>query len=458
MSTPISRNNRLQGLELYAPRRARDRSFADDQSATSANSEERESDWAGAAEPADGVDSGQAAASEQAEGSQHGEESSVLDWVDQAIREVVELGHPSVDPESEETAETEEANSDLEGPDSPPVAPEEEDESEEWLPPPRPAVRRPNYRGAAPLPPRRSRLNPEIVPEPVAARRKGVFPPFLRLSLVIAFAAIVAYGVTVFSSQSFVFWPRHDSASVAVAEPPASAPISLPPASRLIVEDQQAFANEPLSLAVNISGGRPNESLLFDGLAQGTRLSAGASTSPSSWQLSTDKLRGLYLYAPKDFVGVMNTTVDLLGHDSRLLDSRSMQLKWVPKQMRPARAQVVAPAIVEASAGDPTITPKSALPKIEPLAPAEADFLMQEGRDSLNKGDISGARVAFSRLADAGSAAAALALADTYDPEYLAVHNFIGVQGDPAKALALYQRAKELGSAEASRILAQMGR
>jgi hypothetical protein len=456
MSTPISRNNRLQGLELYAPRRARDRSFTDDQPAAPANSEERESDWAGAPEPADGADSGQAAASEEADSAQHGEESSVLDWVDQAIREVVELGHPSVSPEPEQAVEADEADPALEDPDSPPVAPEE-DESEEWLPPPRPAARRPNYRPAAPLPPRRSRLDPEIVPEPVATRRKGAFPPFLRLSLVIAFAAIVAYGVTVFSSPSFVLWPRH-SESVAIAEPPAGEPVLPPPASRLIVEDQQAFANDPLSLAVNISGGRPNESLLFDGLAQGTRLSAGASTSASSWRLSTDKLRGLYLYAPKDFVGVMNTTVDLLGHDSRLLDSRSMQLKWVPKQMKPARAQVVAPAIVEASAGDPTIAPKSVLPRIEPLDPGEADFLMQQGRDSLNNGDISGARVAFSRLADAGNAAAALALADTYDPEYLAVHNFIGVQGDPAKALALYQRAKELGSAEASRILAQMGR
>jgi TPR repeat protein len=82
---------------------------------------------------------------------------------------------------------------------------------------------------------------------------------------------------------------------------------------------------------------------------------------------------------------------------------------------------------------------------------------MQKGRDFLANGDISAARVAFRRLADAGVADAALALANTYDPEYLAAHNFIGMRGDSATARALYQRAKELGSPEADRILARMG-
>jgi hypothetical protein len=49
-----------------------------------------------------------------------------------------------------------------------------------------------------------------------------------------------------------------------------------------------------------------------------------------------------------------------------------------------------------------------------------------------------------------------LALANTYDPAYLAAHNVVGVVGDRALARTLYQRAKKLGSTEASRILADM--
>jgi len=81
---------------------------------------------------------------------------------------------------------------------------------------------------------------------------------------------------------------------------------------------------------------------------------------------------------------------------------------------------------------------------------------MRRGRDFLTAGDISAARVAFRRLADAGMPDAALALANTYDPAYLAAHNFVGILGDRAMARTLYRRAKDLGSQEAGRILADM--
>jgi hypothetical protein len=432
MSTPISRDNKLQGLELYAPRRAREQSLSDGQAAPPEASEPLETD--------------QTAGPVSADASNNAVELNLLDWVDQAIREVVELGHPSGDLEAVDSA--------LETPQSPPVAPVH-DESDEWLPPSSPPLRQ-AYRSAAAVPPKRSRLDPEIVPQPpVVARRNSVFPPFLRLSLVIALAAIVAYGLTAFYSQWNTSWFKPAGDRIAETEPSSHEPVP-PPASRLIVEDQQAFANEPLSLVVDVAGGKQNETLLVDGLAEGTTLSAGTSASPTSWRLPSDKLRGLRLYAPKDFVGIMNTTVNLLGPDSRILDSRSVQLKWIAKEPKPAPVPVAAPARVEATAGDPTAATKSALPRVEPMAPAEAAMLMQRGRDSLSAGDVSAARVAFGRLADAGSADAALALADTYDPEYLAEHNFVGTHGDRATARAMYQRAKELGSAEAGRILARV--
>ena len=88
------------------------------------------------------------------------------------------------------------------------------------------------------------------------------------------------------------------------------------------------------------------------------------------------------------------------------------------------------------------------------MDPAEIAVLMSWGSGFLKAGDIEAARIGFGRLADAGIAAGALALASTYDPRYLAEHNVVGVRGDEAKARALYQRAMELGSAEAGRILA----
>jgi TPR repeat protein len=83
--------------------------------------------------------------------------------------------------------------------------------------------------------------------------------------------------------------------------------------------------------------------------------------------------------------------------------------------------------------------------------------LMERGRDLLKSGDIASARLLFQRLATADIADAALALATTYDPRYLAQHNLIGVAGDETKAHHWYQRASELGSTEAGHILARTG-
>lgn len=151
----------------------------------------------------------------------------------------------------------------------------------------------------------------------------------------------------------------------------------------------------------------------------------------------------------------MNTIVELLDPGKRVLDSRAMQLKWISKPPPPPALQ---PAV--ASAGNevpPGVRINAAppdVPAIKPIDPGEAAMLMRRGRDFLASGDISAARVAFRRLADAGMPDAALAFANTYDPAYLAAHNVVGVLGDRAIARTLYRRAKDLGSAEAGRILA----
>jgi len=155
-------------------------------------------------------------------------------------------------------------------------------------------------------------------------------------------------------------------------------------------------------------------------------------------------LKNLYLYAPTDFVGVMNSAVDLLTPDQQLIDSRGVRLEW-----RPKKADL-------SPRGDKADPDGSATPAIQPMDRDEAVALMKLGQDFLKTGDITGARIVFRHLADAGSADGALAAASTYDPRYLAEHGVVGVRGDEAKARALYQRAVQLGSAEAGHMLEQM--
>jgi TPR repeat protein len=121
-----------------------------------------------------------------------------------------------------------------------------------------------------------------------------------------------------------------------------------------------------------------------------------------------------------------------------------VRLEWVVRKEPPTqRIDTVDPA-------------KPNVPAAQQIDPEQAAMLMKHGRDALASGDIAAARLAFRRLADAGNAEAALGLAATYDPRYLAGQNVIGVAGDEAQARVWYQRAMELGSIEAKNMLVLM--
>jgi len=363
-------------------------------------------------------------------GSNEAQPDPVEDRLEQGLREAFALGRTS------DTDDTEKA---------PAAGVEESDEASRSLPVAFSSRYRPHRQDRGEvrtsLPARgsqisrRSRpLEPEIVPEPRwEMPQNGAVGPLMRFSLVVMFAAVVAYGVTKLSSlQLGDGWiqsasDRVGSIGSGLRAPPVeqTPPVGSLPPSHLVVGDQQAFANEPLPLTVVVEHPRQDEVLLFTGLVAGTRLSAGTSTGASTWQLPTDKLTGLYLYPPKDFVGVMHAAVDLIGADKRLLDSRAVQLKWIPKQTNPARAPAAPPALAEvpAPAADAVLAPAQAAeaatvlsttgdhagvgaPRtavVEPIDPGEVDFLMQQGQQALTGGDISAARVAFRRLAMPGT-------------------------------------------------------
>jgi TPR repeat protein len=62
------------------------------------------------------------------------------------------------------------------------------------------------------------------------------------------------------------------------------------------------------------------------------------------------------------------------------------------------------------------------------------------------------------RAAEAGSAEAALALGETFDPLVFQRLHVIGIEPDPASAQKWYRRAAELGSTVASQRLAKPDR
>jgi hypothetical protein len=122
---------------------------------------------------------------------------------------------------------------------------------------------------------------------------------------------------------------------------------------------------------------------------------------------------------------------------------------------QPPPAQVPVPAPVVATR-EPT--PQQTVPDFvtRHLDADELASMLRRADDLIKSGDLSSARLLLTRVAEAGDARAAFKLAGTFDPNVLKA---LGLQdGAPDIALARlwYERAAQLGSADAPRRLQQL--
>jgi hypothetical protein len=129
-------------------------------------------------------------------------------------------------------------------------------------------------------------------------------------------------------------------------------------------------------------------------------------------------------------------------------------------QSRAAPSAPVAPAAV--AAPPVTAAPVATAPAVAAPPPArvmgadELALLMKRAKEMLSSGDIPVARLLLRRAADAQDPTAALLLAQTYDPAVLGTQDARNIIPDPEAARLWYQKAAQLGSADAQRRLAQM--
>jgi TPR repeat protein len=109
-----------------------------------------------------------------------------------------------------------------------------------------------------------------------------------------------------------------------------------------------------------------------------------------------------------------------------------------------------ASGISRAGAPQPDTPPATAPAKPAPN-PQEIALLIERGRALFEAGDVAAARLFFRRAANAGDAAAAVAMGATYDPDVLAKRFIRGIEPDAQEARAWYEKARLLGSPEGPR-------
>ena len=101
--------------------------------------------------------------------------------------------------------------------------------------------------------------------------------------------------------------------------------------AHLFVEHQQGPMNEPLPLGILLKDSAGAEIVRVDGLANGTELSLGSSLGLGGWMVSAADIDKTFVGPPKDFVGSMNVTVDLLSATGQLIDRQVLRFEWADK-------------------------------------------------------------------------------------------------------------------------------
>ncbi|MCC7047822.1 MAG: hypothetical protein IT562_14000 [Alphaproteobacteria bacterium] len=111
-------------------------------------------------------------------------------------------------------------------------------------------------------------------------------------------------------------------------------------------------------------------------------------------------------------------------------------------------APLAAPAPAERAQIDPSASPAApaaavaAPPASGPVIdPAQSEAMLRRADALAAIGDLSAARLFYEKLALAGSRPAALALARSFDPDWLRLHGVMGVPADPERAAYWYTRA-----------------
>jgi hypothetical protein len=145
--------------------------------------------------------------------------------------------------------------------------------------------------------------------------------------------------------------------------------------------------------------------------------------------------------------------------DATLASADAQDLPAPPKPSREAIATAYQTA-VQAQTLVPQAAPVAAAPASPPpartLDPDTLAGLMRRAKSLLGVGDIAAARLLLERAANANDATAALLLAQTYDAAVLGKSDARSVNADAVAARDWYQRAANLGSAEARQRLAQL--
>jgi hypothetical protein len=297
-------------------------------------------------------------------------------------------------------------------------------------------------------------LDPEFVPAPPVPLRSrswlgvGLVAGILAFAL-IAFIAIDRFLPIPTASRQDVSDRTVDltsSSARLAAGSTRGVDTELPP---LLLRGSREMSAEAAPFGVTLEARADGAMVLPTGLAAGMTLSTGSDVGGGAWQVpATDAvLSNAWIIPAKKLIGV-----DLLA-ELQLAD-RTIARRWpIHANWAAATPAVGVPTSAVEAQRLAVTPPRQPMPAQRQSGSEEIAILVKRGKGFIGNGDPVGARVMLRRAAESKNAEAALMLAGTYDPVVLRELKVYGVAADVAMARTWYEKAKELGSEEAPRLL-----
>jgi hypothetical protein len=212
----------------------------------------------------------------------------------------------------------------------------------------------------------------------------------------------------------------------------------------------------PFPIRIPAGAALPRDGFLrVQGLPVTAALSEGHSTAPGAWAVPLSAVSRLKIALPVTVTGRSDVEITLVAADGTPLSSARTTVIVTATQGRSAppaaasilRAQTPSLRPAQPHAGE---RPAPAAPPRPPAMTAEAREqamrLLRRGNAQIADGNVAPARLLFERAAELGLAEAAIALARLYDPAELERLNVLGIQPDSKEARRWYERARELGA------------
>lgn len=226
----------------------------------------------------------------------------------------------------------------------------------------------------------------------------------------------------------------------------------------------------PLPIQIGPADAIPKQTFLrIRGLPSTATLSEGHAIAAGAWAIPLSGLPRLKIATPAGATGKSDVTISLVAIDGRILNEVKAILLIAPASaLTPAATDVpqvganVAALTPPGSESGPAASARLPLvpppPDISPEDRERALKLLQRGDQALDNGNVTVARLFYGQAAELDWGPAALALAMTYDPNELERWNVIGgIEPDLEEARRWYERARELGTAEAVERLQRLG-